>query len=640
MNKNVFLGVLLSMLVLPMMTGCNNQNQPKTKNNSTALNKTTLGEASINNISKYTAIGVGKLDKKSPNKKYRLITDKNNDEVEEEDNSVDLSNTLVGLTTEGVLEELSLTIQSGQQLNSSAFNVTYYEEIGDFVLISVLPMDVQEYVSNVIGDKEKVDNGDTWNEAKQKCEVSYYVTYNEKVARFIEALNYPLKYSIRYLNNASGEYNYIDTSYLIHKRSGKLFPFSSRKYCVDPKKCFNGEFINPSVLVNDDNVDNYPINSLIEFTSFESVWCGCWWDSNLQQIVFDVPKYKAYLSNGYYIDENSYISNHFHNGFYMYTPQNDRTSLDEIWNYSAHSENATLHTIVYNEEQGALEITNMKVKKDNCGWDEEGDNVIGVNGILVDKFGNFICEYKGHSMFYNIYSKTFGRTNSKMSIFNADSWSGISSNYDHWTQQYYYRDTAEGTSVDGWTGQIDYAIFLNENMEEDYRIDWEFLWLERHIEGFSFPFGNVLENQREFLERSIVINKNQRLVIGERGVAKIGLDENGRYSKNMIIKSIFNSPVNFFYAGLDACYYMDGLNIHIVSFSNNYDSCEDTILASLDEYPFVERTWYAGNGVVGFDGMDNQLNTFTGYIYPDGTISSEFEEFATDSQTSTLSPIN
>ena len=54
----------------------------------------------------------------------------------------------------------------------------------------------------------------------------------------------------------------------------------------------------------------------------------------------------------------------------------------------------------------------------------------------------------------------------------------------------------------------------------------------------------------------------------------------------------------------------------------------------------VDRKYVENCGKVGFEGMDNHLNTITGYIQPDGTISFEIEEFSADSQTSTLSPIN
>ena len=590
------------------------------KDNSNSLNTLTIGEASINNIGKYTAIGVGKLNKISPNKKYSLITNLENNEEESEEDYADLSNTLIGLTTDGVLEELSLTIQNGQQLNSSAFNITYYEEIGDFVLVSVLPMDVNEYVSGANGEGRY-----TYDQDGEK----YTASSKECVSFAINHLVYPLKYSIRYYDSQNKEYEYIDTSYLIHKRSGKIFPFSSRKYCVDAKKCKNGQFKDPTIVVDNENITSYPVNNLIEFVDSEPLRIGYDWDIEQQRIVF-WPWETHYLD---YYDFDEY--NCFHNGFYVFVPLVEKANINKPYDNYVRYENRYLFSIVFDEEISALEITSMKIRdQDGFGWESEGDNVISIysngglfwNRICIDKFGNFICQFKDYRMYYNFYDKTFNRLNSTADI-----------RFDIITKQYYLR-VSEYTNDDEHIVGGDFVIFLNEKMEEDYLIDWD-LFNHNCLIDHNGYWRNILEDQDWFLKNSLMINKNERLVFGRNSVVKVSLDENGHYYENTFTV-VFDSPLQLFYCSLDACYYLDGLSVHIVAFSDNYDSCKDTILVTLDEYPFVEAVWYVGNGVLGFEGMDDQLNTIVGYIYPDGTISFEIEEFDVDTNTTILSPIN
>ena len=631
MKKKFFLGVLLSTLLVPMMSGCGSAdpNKPKYVNNLGSLNKTSIGEGSINNISKYTAIGVGKLDKSKPNQRYRFVDELKNDETETDDSSLDLSNTLIGLTTEGILEELSLTIQGGQQINSSTFTITYYQEIGDFVLVSVLPMDVDEYVNGVFGDGMRVEDPYTWNETKQQYDVVYTKTYKELTAFAIESLNYPLKYSIRYLDNETNEYRYIDTSYLIHKRSGKLFPFSSRKYCVNPQKCINGEFLNPTIVVDNEEVDNYPINSLVNYFWYQGLEVGYYWKDEEKKPSYWVPEHKSYFP--YYEIHNDCYPISFDNGFCILIPECEYINIEKTDESIIHYENTFLYTVVFDEDSSNLEITNLKVRRQNEGWSNSDENIVTISySFHVDRFGNFVCEYKGRNMYYNVYSKAFGKINVNI---NSAYWP----DYDRWSRQHYIRANAD-IVVDGVvTGTEDSAIFLNEQMEEDYIIRWEFFWFHE-VGDISLP--PILECQNEFFERSEAINKYERLVYCEDKLVKLSLDENYHYSTKLPGKVIYRFPEGHFYCDKERCYYIDGLSVHKVTFSNDYETIDDKVLVSLEDYPYIDNLWYVGNDVVAFDGMDSQLNTITGYIYPDGTISFEIEEFDVDSSTSTLSPIN
>ena len=608
MNKKVFLSALLVSLVLPMvsLTGCSSvQYRDKTK----VLNKTTLGEASINNISKYSAIGVGKLDKLSLNKKYRLITNQSNDEVDNSENeqkeaSIDLSNTLIGLTNDGVLEELSLTIQNGQQLNSSAFNITYYQEIGDFVLISMLPMNATDYVDGIVNNNHY---SEIWDDNGNRT----YLSTKDCVSSSIDRLCYPLKYSIRYYNSQEKEYEYIDTSYLIHKRSGKLFPFSSRKYCVDSKKCKNGEFVKPSVIVEGDEVDNYPINGLLEYFNFNGA---------------------EYLDSGWGFNEEAQT---FTNGFYTYVPTNHNINIDDESKNTCDFGSTKLYIVIFNNESSTLEITNMRVKIRDQGWWDDQDNVISTyefydHYITIDRFGNFLCKYKERTMSYNVSTKSFTR---------VDTLGNRGVQFDRWTKQYYYRDAKEIANNDGWTEYRDYYVFLDDKFEEDYYRDiWNCFRVPMDNSDNSF-LDNILERQQEFLERSEPLGDKERIVFTTNKIIKFKLDENRHYL-NESPTIVLDIDGNFIYHDNEYCYYFKDLIVHKVAVSNNYESFDDDVYLSLANYPFVESVWYVGNGIIGFTGMDNQLNTITGYMHEDGTVTYEIEEFDVGSNTTILSPIN
>ena len=651
MNKKVFLSVLLIPFVLSTATGCgshnNGNNEEEIKeyaDNSQSLNTTTIGEATINNISKYTAIGVGKLDKKSSNKRYRLIANQKNDdnseetgeEIEKDDGTVDLSNTLVGLTTEGILEELSLTIQNGQQLNSSTFTITYYEEIGDFVLVSVLPMNVDDYIASI--SDWRVWEWNEWNEEKH-CDVLVdEIRHVDVVTACIGKLAYPLKYSIRYLDNDSSEYKYIDTSYLIHKRSGKLFPFSSRQFCVDAQKCRYGEFINATVYVDDESIISYPINSVVYRCSEEETRAdNIEYNRETRVIKADFNGFSFFPNRMYqdrwdcYYEEN--MNNTFKNGFYMFEPEltndNPDNPLDSWWNH----DNPYLKILLFNEETSSLEISSMQFRIRGQEY-----NVVSAPCIKFDKYGNFLCVYKGRTMYYNIYSKQFGRVNNGLDI--ANNWwndEEINNHFDDWTQQFFYETTVETTVHAGWSEYKNYTIFLNENTEEDYRFETSDL---DYSDDRQYPVGNLFRDRRTLFERCVRLSDKKIASFINDKIYVISLDADGHYSKDMSCTCVYEVPNTFIHFDKDALYYRNDLVIHKVVFSDDYQNYNDSVFVSLEQYPFIESIVYLDNGLICFDGMDNQLNTLTGYVYPDGTISFEIEEFNVDSQTSTLSPIN
>lgn len=584
------------------------------KDNSKLLNKITLGEASINNINKYTAIGVGKLEKDSLNKKYRLITNDNNDEVDDE--VVDLSNTLIGLTTEGVLEELSLTIQNGQQLDSSKLTVTYYEELGDFVLISLLPMNANEYLSNVVGRGRETVNQDDWNQTAEKWDKIYKVSNRECVSYAIDSLVYPLRYSIRYYDSTIKDYKYIDTSYLIHKRSGKIFPISSRKYCVNPKKCQNGEFYKPSVIVDDEEeVNEYPVNSLIEYTPSE-VLIGYDWIPELGKPMFYCHSDWSNYTHHYF---NSYCNYHgdmdscFPNGFFVTTPtiiKPDLTDRDNQVNDSIE----TISAIRFDEESLTLNIGSIKALTMPFWFDDYTGNEIydlnnGDNYIRIDRYGNLFCKYRGRNALYNMFSGELKQRT-------IDPY-----NFDLWTKQFY-------EIVYGENDQPDYFVFLNSNLEEEYR-----------IRGDYFTFGNYFDYNSQAITNTERLDNKRRLTNINGKTCIISLNDNWQYDANLTPTVVLDFDGDIFYRDKDCAYYMKDLVVHKVTFhNNNLLDYEDTVFVSLQEYPYITEISMI-YGVIKFKGM-NGFDIVEGYVYPDGTISFEVIEFEINSSTTTLSPIN
>lgn len=608
MNKKVFLGALILSLIMSTaaLTGCDNI---RYKNNSKSLNKTTIGEASINNINKYTAIGVGKLDKLSPNKKYRLITDQNNDEEDEPDYS-DMSNTLIGLTTEGVLEELSLTIQSGQQLNSSSFNITYYQEIGDFVLVSVLPADVTTYVSGVVGYDEYGIGNDR----------VYKNPHREGVKYAISCMHYPLKYSIRYYDSADKEYKYIDTSYLIHKRSGKIFPFSSRRYCVDIKKCINGEFASPTIIIEDETTDNYPINRIIEFYNDEYLHVYSDYNFELGKVVFSHDTSTNY--NDFFDDNFGFVysQNSFPNGFKIRCSASLDIALKRRWNNRRDDRMSYFSTIIFNEETSSLEITSLKVVHDDS---DENNNVSNVCDH-IDRFGNICCFYRNQLVVYNAFTKTFKKCSRECG-------------FDKWSKQHYYFDTEQNNSG----AFTECVIFMNKDFEEDYRIARNALNYHSTLDRINVEhewYSDCLLCDDGFYERARQIDTRNCLIKEKNTYLIYSLDENYHYT-TLPPTIVFQFSGTHIGEYQNTIYYMNNLIVHKVEFTSNYSNYTDVVLASLEDYPFIDEIdlYY---DVVHFKGIDNSLNVIEGYVNPDGTISFELQEFEVDSSTTTLSPIN
>ena len=100
MKKNVFLLFITSLMSLTLV-GCASNIEHK-NDVSSILQKDDVSGGSIANISKYSALGVGSV--KHLNGQKQLLPRKADDEVEPND----VSNTLIGVTNEGVVEELSL----------------------------------------------------------------------------------------------------------------------------------------------------------------------------------------------------------------------------------------------------------------------------------------------------------------------------------------------------------------------------------------------------------------------------------------------------------------------------------------------------------------------------------------------------
>lgn len=590
-NKSLLLMSAITMS-LSFLTGCNNN--VKYKDFSKTINKTTLGEASINNISKYTAIGVGKLDKASPNKRYRLLTDKN--DGEETTYEADLSNTLLGLTTEGVLEELSLTIQNGQSLNSAGFNVTFFQEIGDFVLFSILPMDVNDYISGVVGDDLIAYDRD-----KNECRI----TYKECVSYAIDQLVYPLKYAIHYYDSQTKDYRFIDTSYLIHKQSGKIFPFSSHSYCVDSKKCRNGEFLNPTVILDNDESKN-PINNLIKYTGLECLAVDYFCDEYINK-----PRLSVNANNKLFFPHSTNGVKDFNNGFACITSSNYCPDLTKPNTFND-GNGIYFHTVVFDDSSSSLQVTEMIIRAtyQDGGVAINGNSDLDIMSNEVDKFGNILCDYKGRQMVYNAFSKQFTRAE-----FNTDGFG-----FDPWTKQFYIRCMLTEDENAGRSG----LMFYNEQFEEDYRFCIEGLPLDLFGVGFYILQDN-----------SVDINDKTKLFIQDNIVYRLSLDENRHYQNDGFSK-LFELPSPVFYYDKERIYYYHDSIIYAI----NVNTLEDSEFVSLKDYPFVESVFMTNIGLIRFEGMDNQLNTFVGYVYPDGTISFDISEFKVDSQTTTLSPIN
>ncbi len=230
--KKGFLFAVSICLLMGSLTGCKSHSYSlKSK-----IQKTTLSESAIQNISKYKAIGVGTIDKSSPQKRYKFI-DK---EADDANNTNDYTYNLLGMTENGLIEELTFLANNGSEVKSSNFNITYYNEIGDdFVLFSYLPMDVKTYINGYKNWMKNEYEGMNKEQIEQQC---YYMLTGP-----INKLRYHLMWSIK---TSKG---FIDTSFLVHKSSGKVFPFSMHRYYVDPKKIY-GVF-QYSLQINDDETN-------------------------------------------------------------------------------------------------------------------------------------------------------------------------------------------------------------------------------------------------------------------------------------------------------------------------------------------------------------------------------------------------
>lgn len=327
------------------------------------LDKFSLGESTIQNISKYSAIGVTNINTNETQKNKLKLLDLSNDELDaDEENSY----SLVGLTTDGVVEELNLLTSGGESIKSSKLNITFYSECGDFIMISALPMKIDALADYMAKDYKKGMSGDSETIEKQTNEYVFINLY-----RYTRVLNYPLYHSVRYYDSNAKSYKYIDTSYLIHKPSGKIYPCSRHSTYIDPEKINNGYwFFGREELSSDEiNPNELTIGDMIL--------------SSYYYPYIESERYPLYQTK-----EEKWINKNtrsFHNGF------STRGGNDFA-----------------NRESFGIGMKEGCIAK----YDDSTSNIVvnsfdGISFIGADQYGNILSEKNGSNYIYKQSDETF-----------------------------------------------------------------------------------------------------------------------------------------------------------------------------------------------------------------------------------------
>ena len=393
------------------------------------LSTVNVGAGKITDIKNYRAIGVGSvgdIGHKRTQAKRNLFADiEESEESEGAEESKEIEDTgihytLLGETLDGTIESLSLLSSAEEAIDSSSLNVTYFRELGDFLCVSIIPMRLSDYYSILYPGSEE-----------GACFIE-----DPSARDSIENLDYFLPYSFK-LNE-----EFIDTSYLIHKRGGKIFPFSSHKFCIDAKiGAEEGtEFIRTYTSENQES-SNY--------TAFDAAF----------------PDGNALIapdsSNLSYV----YADTTFEEGFITGLPSTiSRGSWETCY---------TSSVISFDGESEQLKV--------ETGFQYAFTNAIDVYGNVAS------CTTEGRWFFYNVRDEKANYVSRFASGPSSETF-----NFDRVSKRFYYRD---GTDV----------IFLGKDLSDDYTLKFDELFSEETNNLFDIAYKYFRDNADLFLDKNILV---------------------------------------------------------------------------------------------------------------------------------------
>lgn len=597
--KNKGLLFLSFLLVFPVLTGCGHHDKGYIDFNK-KVNKTQLGESSIANISKYSALGVGSLSSvKNQNNRLlnpnALISLRN----ESDDEIIDHADySLLGLTNEGVVEELTLTMSSGESILSSSLNITYYVEIGDFILFSYLPMSTEEYRDGFrqIG----------WYDIN---------SFEWEHLNYINNLQYPLIYSIRY-QDKNGDYQYIDLSYLIHKKSGKIFPCSSHSAYIDPKKVYASGFTGFSE--RDYEIENKTIGDYI-FNIEDG------YDTRVELYEY----YREYYSDTFrfecpesfsYLYSYSFNGSTFHNGF-LISHHNSGTGeemFSTIYNFPGiRLENNAI--VMFNETTNDLSF-------------ERFSNFEVVGDLKCDKWGNFVIRHPTAG--YRLYRMSDRKIMDYEFGFEGDA---IRISFDSFTKQYY-----GGSRIEFHDDWIRYDGSLYSFYGEDLSVEYDYNTIEVISNNPNTPFYDIVGRITDSSGEVILIEDGYDNTEGVNAVNFIKIktiNEQGRYSEEAYSYELLTTLKNCRREELlhiNGNYYcLINKQIYCVEANNGY-----RVIALEIPYTVSSLNIDYEHNVLAFAGYDKSTyDMVNGYITAENEVTFEVQEMKEDT-INIFTPIN
>lgn len=396
--KKGFLFAAMACLLFTSLTSCSLDSRNYAINLSNKLQKTRMGESSIQNISKYTAIGVGAVDNKSPQKKYKLI-DKENDEI---DDTGDYSYILLGMTESGLIEELTFLAANGNEVSSSNFNITYYEEVGDFVLFSYLPISKEAYLD---GFKKFMRNSFDYRDSTEE---DINNAAQSLIIGPLNRLSHPIPYSFKTKNG------FVDTSFLVHKQSGKIFPFSTHARYINISKMRG--WLHNSVDADSEETNITAADIMMPYS----------------EVRYWLPSYPFSHTNCF---DNGFFVSNTSGGYYTFK--------------CIQAVNEGLSVLRFNEETQNIDVNSITTVRtpENINNDSVAN--------ACDKWGNKFIKIVGDESNYYRYNLVSKKTTKIDDFFDFIR----DLRFDTYTRQFFR------VSEDA------YLIFYNEDFEIDYRLN-------------------------------------------------------------------------------------------------------------------------------------------------------------------------
>lgn len=557
--KNKGLLFLSMLLMLPALTGCKERSY---YNFAKKLNTTELGNSSIQNISKYKALGVGSLSSFAGKKKLLSKSDLINLRSEETDDNSSYDYSLLGLTNDGFVEELTLITNNGESILSSNLNITYYDEIGDFIIFSFLPMSTEDYKAGLLSPDDMFEYKEWDYNTFHKC--------------YMDKLCYPLIHAIRYKDGK--DYKFIDTTYLIHKKSGKMFPCSTHGAYIDIAEVSPGcGFIRLS--------DYRKVLPSENEATLGDILFGGFWDGTTYRGAQSAPYEDSdYYMEDYYFEPDHYTRNWFPNGFIS-------CSGDFLWQSFKYISGCPVSIVTFDETSNTILV-------------EQPAN-FSINTPFCDKWGNLYVETVAGFYLYRKSDKTF--------MLDIDASVG----YDYWSRQFYLK----------LPGNNKYS-FLGEDLSVEYTFDnLKLSQYSQQTEAFD-----LLGLASRF------VNFKDKVYLKEYGseylIMRVILDENGHYTDDSY-REIAKFDRN---VGLLNVY---GRYFYIFEGVINYLDRDDDYSHHTIEVPYtVNGLFMDENNCLKFTGFEKAtLSSVEGYITENNEVSFEVQT-PKPSKISTFSPIN